>query len=759
MSSNNDIFSQPLRGLKGLRHNWRRDLFAASMVFMFSLPFCLSVAFAARLPLTSGVISAAMAGILITFISGSPLAIKAPSISLIPLLVFSVQMLGSGYSITGYQFTFALIVGAGVVQVLFGVLRLGEILSIVPEAIIYGVLATIGLTIFVQQFYIFIGLELSHHNTIQLLLDLPFLISDIRLEILFIGVLSIGLMLLFSSFRSRYVVFMPAPVLVILLGIFMANQLDVRERLGSEYLLSLSGEWSEVFIFPRFEKIFTYESLYLIFVFALFTSLETLLNIKNIDSTDFYRRRSKLNRELIALGTANILGGLVGGMPLVASMSHSSSNVNSGARTMWAGFFHGILLISGGFLLFQFISYVPKVSLAVILIYFAYTLNSPSLIKGILNIGREQLAVFLITLIASLLGGILLGVVIGFISYLAIFVWLGSELKSLFSATVKVVNYSDDRHKVSVRSEALASNYLSIKREIEKIPQGSQIYLDFSKSKVVDYSFLELVYHHPYNYNTEEGSIELQGLEDHKMLSEHPLSTRIFEKKKRRRFGEDLTMYNDRQLDVLAVASVNNSKLRPNLTYDGSKLQGFGFSLGYDIKYRENKFTKSYKSPLLGRKAKLEFSDIFLSKGVRMSEQSHHMSVLLIQDIDLYVPAFRLSHENIFDKMLQSLGYNDIDFDDFPNFSEHYLLKGINENEIRDFFNQELLEFLEHYKDFEIESSNNRVLIYKDHQLMNRTEMEDCVEFAEKLLNVFYQERQINLNEDEDETALIDGRF
>jgi MFS superfamily sulfate permease-like transporter len=734
----NNTFRIPSDGLVGLRQYWRWDGFSAFLVLVLSLPFCLSLAFATGFPIISGIITVAVGGLVISFVSNSHLSIKSPSLGLVPVVFFAVHNLGSGYLFTGYQYTLALIVLAGGLQMLWGLLRVGEWLSIISDTIVYGVLATVGILVFVHQLPFLLGIQPKTIDTVGILLDLPFQIWEIKPAVAFIGLFSLLILFTFSSIKSRFVPIFPTSMLVVLLGVLLSFYFQLKNTSEATYLISLPPTSYEIINVPNFERVFTWQSGYYILVIAIFGSLETMLNTKSVDAIDFYRRKTQTNREIFAIGLGNVISGSLGGLPMVSSLDFSSANVNSRAKTRWANFFHGLYILIFWLLAIRFTEHIPWAVLSAILIYHAYKLFNPDLYKDILYVGKDQLFVFLATVIVGLWSGVLGGILAGFGANLAIYLWLGASWKSLFWSNIKIVNFGNNRNKVTIKNEALATNYLHLKRQIAQLPKGGQIYLDFTKCKIIDYNFLELAYHHPYNYNTDEGSLELQGFEDHQTISKHPLASRILKKKGVN--TEKVALFTERQLEVLAVAAINNAKLRPSLTYDGNRLQGFKFALGYEIKYRENKFAKNFKSRKYNQLTKMEFSDIFLSKGIRLSEQSHHVSILHLHHIPIYVPTFTLNREGIFAKILHRMGYQDIDFADYPDFSQYYFLRGYNELEIRKFFSQELLEFLEANRDFNLESSDNKIMIYRDMDLMNRIEIEDCIEFAEQILRIIYQE-------------------
>ncbi len=743
MDSQNN-YHIPKEGITGLRKHWKADLLSSVFVFVMALPFCLSVAFGAELPIMSGVITALVGGLLINFMGGAPMSIKMPTIGLIPIIIWGVHHLGGEYQDISFELWLAVLVLAGIVQVLIGLLRVGDYLALIPDVVIYGLLSTIAIDIFARQLHYLVGVVPSSETTLGLLLDFPFsLIYQSKPDLIFISVICLGIMFFSTTYRKRHESLMPVTMAVLLVGVVMAWYLDIASKYGAQYLVTLPKDgFIHHFQLPDFERIYTWEAIEVALVVALFCSLESLLNVKSVEAIDFYRRKSKHNKELIALGIGNILCGLLGGMPMSSSMSQSATSINSGAKTRWAGFF--VALYLGLFLvtLASLVSILPWVVFSAILVYLSHSLLSKKLIQNIKNIGNDQLIIYLSTMVFTLLGGMLMGLIAGWVISLGISLYLGASLKHLFRADIKIISLSDKKKKIIIKSAALASNYLNIYRQIADIEEDNQIYLHLSKSDVIDYSFMELVYQHPYNYDTSSGSIEIQGVEDHKILSEHPLSTRIIKDKtkKNRNIDENLTRFNERQLDVLAVASINNAKLRPNLTYDANKLQGFSFSLGYDLKYRENKFSKNYLSTSYPKPTKIEFSDVFLSRGLRMSEQSRHVSVILITDLQCHLPNFTLDKEGILSKMLQTVGYKDINFEHFPRFSEHYLLKGRDEAAIRTLFNDDLLSFFETYDEFSVECKFDKILIHKDMDLMNRTEMADAIVFVELFLQLLYKE-------------------
>ncbi len=721
--------------------NLRADFFASGMVFLLALPFCLGVSLASNMPLLSGIITASLGGIIVSFLGSSHVTIKTPSLSIVAVIALSFQYLGNdNFWLTSYKELLTILILAGAIQFLIGLFRIGEVLYVLPDAIVYGLLAVCGGYIILQQIPFLLGFTPKSFDFWFILLNIPYYIWNMEVEVLIVGLVCVAIMFSFSSIRYDFVPIIPAEMVTVLVGMILAFYFN----------FTTADEYRKLFLPTSYQPIpYVWESTnfltqisspktwYYAIVIAILGSLETILNLKTIDALDFYRRKSNLQRELSVLGLVNGLGAIIGALPMVVSLEYSSTNVNSRAKTRLSSFIVGILIFCAGYLLIPIFSYIPITVLSGILIYHAHKLFSPSLFKNINSTG--QLPIFLVTIICTFLGGILVGILGGFISSLIIYLRAKTSIKNLFFLSdTRIVDMKDrNRYKIGIRSEALASNYLHLKKIISKLPKDATIFLDFTKSRLVDYNFLELVYQHPYNYDNQDGSIELQGLDDHKSLSKHPLATRVMMPK-----GSQLsvkTTFGERQLDVWGVASTNNTKFKPNMTYDGSKLQGFKFALGYEIKYRENKFTKKFETAFNSNKPILiEFFDVFFSKGIRMSEQNKFLSGYIVTDLPNEIPDFTLTQESFMSRVLQTVGYRDINFDKFPLFSEKYLLKGEDEKSIRNFFSDELIMFLEKNMNFNIEVDEKRILIYKDLQLMNRTEIEDTLLFIEEMLRTIY---------------------
>ena len=147
----------PKTGVAGLAEHWRSDLLSGFLVFLIALPLCLGISVASGFPPSAGIITAIIGGILVSRINGSFLTINGPAAGLIVVVLASVQSLGEGDAMAGYRYTLAAIVVAGVIQVLMGVFKTGQLSAFFPTSVVHGMMAAIGLIIIATQFHVMLG--------------------------------------------------------------------------------------------------------------------------------------------------------------------------------------------------------------------------------------------------------------------------------------------------------------------------------------------------------------------------------------------------------------------------------------------------------------------------------------------------------------------------------------------------------------------------------------------------------------------------
>lgn len=542
---NKSIFEVPLSGLAGLRENWRSDLVSGFLVFLIALPLCLGVSMASGFPPVAGIFSAVIGGLVVTFLGGSYLTIKGPAAALIIIALGAVTELGQGDAMLGYRLTLAVIVVSGLLQIVFGWVKSGVLADFFPSAAVHGMLAAIGIIIIAKQLFTMVGAKPEANETLELFMELPHALKEINPDIAIIGVVSLLIMFLFPLIKNKYIRMIPSPLLVILVAIPMGMYFDLEHEhkylfldgheysIGPKFLVTLPENLMSALTFPDFSQVFSMTSIKYIIMFALVGSLESLLSAKAIDGLDPFRRKSNMNKDLVGVGIGNVIAGLIGGLAMISEIVRSSSNINNGAKTAWSNFFHGALLLIFVAFFPLLIHQIPLAALAALLVFTGYKLASPMAFVHTYKIGKEQLFIFLLTIIVTLATDLLLGIAAGILLKIVIHFANGLPLKYLFKPLFTVtVDQENEKYNVHVFHSAVFSNYIKLKKSLDALPRGKTINIDFTNSNLVDHTVMENLHHYQHDYEHNGGTFSLIGMSHLQKKSDHQLASRKRQKVK-----------------------------------------------------------------------------------------------------------------------------------------------------------------------------------------------------------------------------------
>lgn len=193
--------------------------------------------------------------------------------------------------------------------------------------------------------------------------------------------------------------------------------------LGPSLLINLPHQFFDAIRFPDFSFIMSPLSLKFIIIFALVGSIESLLTVCAVDSmtrdSSPHSSGSDLNKDLLAVGVGNLLSALIGGLPMISEIVRSKANIDYGATSAKANFFHGLFMLIAVLLLPQVMNLIPLSALAALLVFVGFKLASPSTFIHAYKEGKAQFMIFCATLIVTLLSDLLIGVATGiFLSYI-----------------------------------------------------------------------------------------------------------------------------------------------------------------------------------------------------------------------------------------------------------------------------------------------------------------------------------------------------
>lgn len=723
--------------------HWRNDLIAAISVSLVALPLSLGIAFASGTPPMSGILAAVIGGVVTSIYRGSHIAINGPAAGLVASVFAAVQSLEDGTGRT-MNYLMAAIFICGVIQLLLGFFRLGKYGEIYPSSVINGVLAAIGIIIFGKQVHVALGTNSDADTTIGVLLDIPQSLLELNPFVTIISVVSILLLIFHSKISYKLFHFLPAPMWVLVLSIpfvYFFNFFDPRQltllgnqyAIGPQFLIQLPTNLSESFIFPDFSRIDEGVFWLAVLSITLIASIETLAISKAVDKLDPYQRKTDMNKDLIGLGAANLICGLIGGLPIITVIVRSSVNINNNAKTTWSNVFHGILLAIFVVLLAPVISQVPLAALAAILVFTGYKLAAPWVFKHTYELGIEQLlfltGTLLITLFTNLLWGIFGGIALTLLVHilLARLSLIDFFRMSLHSGN-NLTKIDADNYVLELKGIANFVSMLKIKDLAEAVPQGVDLKVQLAQTRLIDLTVLEFLEDFGRRHKEKGGSYYMEGLENHVASTDHPLALKS-------RFSKTYTLLNQRQKRIMALAKEHNWSYQPEVEWNTSYLQNFNFFQTRPIEKKVNMIKGQYEEEY--GVLKWEIADITFDEGAMLATEVYKSTIQVIR-LPFNIPGFVLEKEGFFDKIFDQImalsGQEDIDFQLFPQFSKRFLLKAENQSAIRTFFTADLISFLENEEIYHIESNGEALLIFQYLRLAQTNEIAKMLRFSEQLL-------------------------
>jgi len=476
--------------------NLSSDIPSSIVVFLVALPLCLGVALASNAPLFSGIIAGIIGGIIVGLGSKSHLSVSGPAAGLTAIVAAAIITLQS------FEAFLLAVVICGLFQVILGFLKAGVIGDYVPNNVIKGMLAAIGLILILNQFPHLLGDD-SHFETDEsvpqdkgnIFSNFINAFAHITPVALLIGGVCLAFYFVWEKLvtgKKGFLKLIPAPLLVVFIGVGLNYIFQGSDNaLKGEHLVvipqaSSASEFFSFFKQPDWNFLTNPQIWITGLTLALVASLESLLSIEAVDDLDPYQRVTPTNRELKAQGLGNIVSGLVGGLPITSVIVRSSANVNAGAKTKVSTILHGTLLLLCVAFIPAILNLIPKSALAAILIFTGYKLAKPSLFINFYKKGWDSFLPFIITILAILLTDLLKGVIIG------IGVGLFFAFRSNFRSAVFVVN-DDNKYLFRLRKDVSFLNKAIIKRKLEEVPENSYVFIDTTRADFIDRDVVETI--------------------------------------------------------------------------------------------------------------------------------------------------------------------------------------------------------------------------------------------------------------------------
>jgi len=472
----------------------RRDIPAGLVVFLVTLPLCLGVALASGAPLIAGVVAGLIGGVVVGWLSGSELSVSGPAAGLAVVVLASIQELGA-YE----KFALAVMI-SGALQWGMGALKAGAIGNFIPNSVIKGMLAAIGLVVILKQLPHAMGDDRDFEgdesfrqaDQLNTFSEILASIQSVHAGALLISVSSLLILCAWETKRVRafrWSGIVPAALLAVVFGTLMNEALvawvpSLALGAGKDQLVRLPvveslGQFLGLFRLPQFGSVLDQGVWKVAATIAIVGSLETLLCIEATDKLDPEKRISDPNRELRAQGIGNALSGLLGGLPITAVIVRSSANVYAGARTRMSTMVHGLLLLVALLFLARWMNRIPLAALAAVLLAVGYKLASVKVLIQMWRQGMGQFLPFAVTLGAIVMTDLLRGICCGLV--------VGVFFVMRFNHRSAVTLVSEGRDWMLRFNKDLSFiNKQELKRRLREVPDGARLIVNGTKALYVD---------------------------------------------------------------------------------------------------------------------------------------------------------------------------------------------------------------------------------------------------------------------------------
>lgn len=461
------------------------DILASFVVFLVALPLCMGIAIASGVPPARGLITGILGGIVVSIFSGSPLQVSGPAAGLAVVVAeliqeYGIEMLGPVLLLAGFM------------QWLAGVFKLGQIFRAMSPAVIYGMLAGIGVLIFASEFHVAID-DKPHAHGIENLLAIPSAIQKVisppagsnhHIAAL-IAIATVTAIILWDKFKPQRLKLLPGALIGVILGTAIATAF----RLPIQYV-NVPDNLLEAVQLPQPAGLFRLLHAPLILealAIAFIASAESLLSAVAVDRLHT-GERTNFDRELSAQGIGNMICGALGALPMTGVIARSSVNVAAGGKTRLSAIMHGVWILVLVAAAPSLLRIIPISSLAAILLVTGIKLIEVEHISKLKFYGKAPLAIFFATFISIVVTDLLSGVLIGIVLTAMTLVYKVSRLDV---RTLR--DESEPRIDIYLEGAATFIRLPQLAAALEQLPAQKELHVHLDKLAYIDHSSMDLL--------------------------------------------------------------------------------------------------------------------------------------------------------------------------------------------------------------------------------------------------------------------------
>ena len=438
------------------------DLLAGIIVGIVALPLAIAFGIASGVTPEKGIITAIVAGLVVSLFGGSKVQIGGPTGAFIIIIYGIIQQ----YGIEGL--TIATLM-AGVFLIMFGILHLGTIIKYIPYPIVVGFTSGIALTIFTTQVKDLLGLTMPvvPSDFVEKWISYFEAMPTVSCWSAAVGIGSVLVIALWPKVAKYNNVLKKLPgsliaiILMTVLGLLLKHYMGVNsiETIGDRFSISNQLPGAEV---PSLTWDVVKSLVSPAITIAILGAIESLLSATVADGVIGDRHCS--NTELIAQGLANLASPIFVGIPATGAIARTMTNINNGGRTPVAGIIHAAVLLLIFLFLMPLAQYIPKACLAGVLVIVSYNMSGWRSFLSIMNNPKSDIIVLWVTFLLTVIFDLTIAIEVGLICACLLFMRRMAE-----TTDVKVI--SDE-----INPEEESSDFQMGNLEHLTIPEGVEVY-------------------------------------------------------------------------------------------------------------------------------------------------------------------------------------------------------------------------------------------------------------------------------------------
>lgn len=478
-----------------------RDFISSLVVFLIALPLCMGIAIASGVPPALGLATGVIGGLIVGVISGSPLQVSGPAAGLAVIVFELVRDLG-------VEKLGPILILAGIIQFTAGRLKLGQWFRAISPAVVYGMLAGIGILIMAGQFHVMVD-DKPRASGLDNIMAIPESVwkslappdGSAHHMAALTGLLTLGTILLWNWLRPKSLKVIPGT----LVGVVLATAFATVLRLPIKHVDIPQNIWS-AFSLPSAHTLSSMTDPHVLLtalVIAFVASAETLLSAAAVDRMHS-GPRAHYDKELSAQGVGNTLCGLIGALPMTGVIVRSSANVQAGAKTRMSAVLHGIWILGFVLLFPSALRLIPTATLAAVLVFTGFKLIEIQHLRKLAGYGRMPVIIYFGTVAGIVCVDLLTGVLFGLLLTVAKLLGKTTRLE-IRQATEEALRRTD----IHLEGAATFIRLPRLAAVLDAVPSGYIAHIHIRHLYYIDHTCLDLLKSAALQRSERGGSLEV----------------------------------------------------------------------------------------------------------------------------------------------------------------------------------------------------------------------------------------------------------